>query len=75
MPSLESISAAKELHAEGWRGMTHEQMIASGAAIIDRHFSDYINVKRERDELRQYRKETRAGIAKAIIVLEDTACL
>ncbi len=38
-PSQEAIAAAKELHAENWSAMTYDQMVASGARIIDQHFA------------------------------------
>jgi hypothetical protein len=74
MPTPEAIAAAKEIHAESWHGKTYDEMIAVGAAAIDRHFSDYVEVKRERDAALRDKKAFRAGIAEAIIKLQETAC-
>jgi hypothetical protein len=74
MPSAESTAAALALqHAFSIDGdpATRTDRIAT---IIDGHFSDYVEVKRERDDLRRQRKEARAGIAEAIIKLQETAC-
>lgn len=36
-PTPGALSAARELHSENWSVMTYDQMVISGALIIDRH--------------------------------------